>query len=93
MQRLSIGEMLTDMAHAVYNLAFNEDVLATEAKIAEYQRLEQASIARNRALKVRMLVSGCLQSLMHKIDKGCNLCNVPLTAKSCASLLCCLSAV
>jgi hypothetical protein len=37
---------------AVYNLVFREDVLATEGKISEYQRLEQASIARNRALQV-----------------------------------------
>ena len=37
---------------AVCNLLFNEDAVATEGKIAEYQRQNHASIARQRALKV-----------------------------------------
>ena len=39
--------------NAVLNLALGEDVVATEGKIAEYQRLNHANIARNRALKAR----------------------------------------
>ena len=37
---------------AVCNLLFNEDAVATEGTIAEYQRQNHASIARQRALKV-----------------------------------------
>jgi hypothetical protein len=37
---------------AVLNLTFHENVAETEAKISEYERVNQDSIARNRAAKV-----------------------------------------
>lgn len=36
----------------VLNLLFNEEIAETEGKIAEYQRLNAESIARNRAALV-----------------------------------------
>lgn len=47
-----VHEVTRNFIIAVLNLLFGEQIAETEAKIAEYQRLNGESIARNRAAKV-----------------------------------------